>query len=86
MEVKVKDTTRSYIEMISKDYQFDKNHEGYLGFINIDPRNAIELGNDHSAVAIQIAKNPDQFETIFNEYGLSIQSAHESELIIEELN
>lgn len=86
METKVKDATRSYIEMISKDYQFDKNHENYLGFINIDPQDATELGVDHSDVAIQIAMNPSQFEAIFNEYGLSIQSAHESELIIEELN
>ena len=86
MTKQAKITTRAYIEMISKDYQFDKNHEGYLGFINIDPQDAIELGSDHSDVAIQIAMNPGQFEAIFNEYGLSIQSAHESELIIEERN
>ena len=86
MTKQAKITTRAYIEMISKDYQFDKKHEGYLGFINIDPQDAIELGSDHSDAAIQIAMNPGQFEAIFNEYGLSIQSAHESELIIEELN
>ena len=33
-----------------------------------------------------MSNNPGQFEAIFNEYGLSIQSAHESELIIEERN
>ena len=79
-------TIRAYIEMISKDYQFDKNNENYLGFINIDPQDATELGTDHSDAAIQIAMNPGQFEAIFNEYGLSIQSANESELIIEELS
>ena len=79
-------TIRAYIEMISKDYQFDKNNENYLGFINIDPQDATELGTDHSDAAIQIAMNPGQFEAIFNEYGLSIHSANESELIIEELN
>ena len=79
-------TTREYIEMISKDYQFDKNNEGYLGFINIDPHDAIELGENRSLAATEIAMNPNKFEAIFNEYGLSIQSAHERELIIQELN
>lgn len=79
-------TTRTYIEMILKDYQFDKNHENYLGFINIDPQDMFDSHSKYSEVALQIAMNPGQFKAIFNEYGLSIQSAHMYELIIEELN
>ena len=57
-----------------------------MGFINIDPTVAFELkGDDYRDIALQIAMNPGQFESAFNTYGLTIQSAHESELIIEEL-
>lgn len=83
---KTRATSKNYIELIANDYQFDKNHEDYLGFINIDPTEAFELkGDDYRDIALQIAMNPGQFESAFNTYGLTIQSAHELELIIEEL-
>ena len=78
-------TAESYIEMISKDYQFNPKSPDYLGFINIDPREADELGKNHSEVATRIAMNPDGFEKIANKYGLTIESAHETELIFSEL-
>ena len=81
-------TAKLYIEMIANDYQFDKEHEGYLGFINIDPTDAQELftGDDFSDIATQIAMSPRQFENAFNAYGLTIESAHKTELIIVELD
>ena len=73
--------------MIANDYQFDKKHEGYLGFINIDPTDAFEAkGDDFRDIATQIAMSPSQFEKAFNAYGLTIESAHETELIIAELD
>jgi hypothetical protein len=79
-------TTEHYIEMVSKDYQFDRKHDEYCGFINIDPQNAVEFIDDYSDIAIQIAMNPKSFEKIANKYGLTIESAHEGELIFAELN
>jgi hypothetical protein len=80
-------TAKLYIEMIANDYQFDKKHEGYLGFINIDPTDAVEIkGDDFRDIATQIAMSPKQFENAFNAYGLTIESAHKTELIIVELN
>ena len=79
-------TAKLYIEMIANDYQFDKEHEGYLGFINIDPTDAVEIkGDDFRDIATQIAMNPKQFENAFNAYGLTIESAHKTELIVVEL-
>jgi len=79
-------TAEQYLELISKDFQFDKSHPDYSGFINIDPRSATELGNDYSQFAYTIAMNSDNYETIANKYGLTIESAFESELVIAELN
>tara|TARA_B110000908_G_C10095601_1_gene376138 strand:- start:559 stop:831 length:273 start_codon:yes stop_codon:yes gene_type:complete len=80
-------TAKLYIEKIANDYQFDKEHEGYLGFINIDPTDAVEVkGDDFRDIATQIAMSPRQFEKAFNAYGLTIESAHETELIIAEID
>tara|TARA_B110000285_G_scaffold198394_1_gene230792 strand:- start:365 stop:631 length:267 start_codon:yes stop_codon:yes gene_type:complete len=83
---KTRATAKNYILLIVNDNCFDKNHEDYLGFINIDPNEAIELkGPDYRDVAIQIAMNPTQFESTFNTYGLTIESAYETELVITEI-
>jgi hypothetical protein len=80
-------TVEEYIELISKDYQFNQNHPDYCGFINIDPNSAFELGGaDFREVAQKIAANPDAFEGTANKYGLTIESAWEDELIFAELS
>ena len=80
-----KPTTKQYIEMIANDYQFDKSSQDYLGFLNIDPTQAFEVGgDDFRDIASQIQKSPSEFEQVFNEYGLTIQSLLETELIIYE--
>ena len=78
-------TAEKYIELISQDFQFNPKDDRYMGFINIDPRSASELGEDHSDPAMRIAMNPINFEAMANKYGLTIESAHESELIFGEL-
>ena len=78
-------TAEQYIEFVSKDFQFNKKHEDYLGYINIDPRAMFDDHIEYAEVALQIAMNPDQFESIANKYGLTIESAHEGELIFAEL-
>jgi len=80
-------TVEEYIELISKDYQFNQNHPDYCGFINIDPNSALELGGaDFREGAQNIAANPDAFEGTANKYGLTIESAWEDELIFAELS
>jgi hypothetical protein len=70
--------TTEYLEFISKDYQFDTSSEDYLGFINLDA--------DDDALTIkfiqEIIANPDAYEPVANQYGLTIQSAGGTELII----
>ena len=70
-----------YIEMISQDYQFDKNHEHYCGFINID------IDHDYKWLnyATQVIKDKDRYEVIANHYGLTIATAVKGELIFNEL-
>ncbi len=73
-------TTTEFIQqVIATDYQFDPKSPDYLGFINMAPSDgsaaaAIHLNN--------IIENPTAFETIFRELGLSIESAHDDEVII----
>ena len=71
-------TTKFIQQVIATDYQFDPQSPDYLGFINMapsdDPVAAVHLNN--------IIDNPTAFETIFNELGLSIESAHDDEVII----
>lgn len=76
-------TSKNYIELIASDCQFDKKHEDYLGFLNIDPTEAFESkGDDYRDIAMQIAMNPTQFESAFNIHGLTIELANEAEIII----
>jgi hypothetical protein len=76
-------TTTEFIQqVIATDYQFDPKSPYYLGFINMapsdDPVAAVHLNN--------IIDNSTAFENIFNELGLTIQSAHGDELIVENID
>jgi len=57
------------IELIHKflsDYQFDKEDEGYLGFLNV----GVDLLNEEDAETFEyICDNPDVFEPIIDECG-----------------
>ena len=54
-----------YIQMISQDYQFDKDNENYCGFINITVDHDYKWLN----YATQIIKDKDRYEIIANHYG-----------------
>jgi hypothetical protein len=87
MENKKITTVEQFIEMVSKDYQFNPNHPDYCGFININPKTAFEVGGgDYREVAMKVAMNPDTFEKTANKYGLTIETAFEDELIFAELS
>ena len=73
--------TLQYIEMISQDYQFDKDDEKYSGCINIDTEHDYKWLN----YASQIIKDRSRYEIVANHYGLTIERAVKGELIFKEL-
>lgn len=70
-----------YIQMISQDYQFDKDNEHYHGFINI----AVDHDYKWLNYATQVTKDRDRYEVVANHYGLTIDRAVKGELIFKEL-
>jgi len=70
-----------YIEMISQDYQFNKNDEHYCGFVNINVDHDYKWLNN----AAQIIKDSNRYEIVANHYGLTIARAVKGELIFNEL-
>jgi len=70
-----------YIEMISQDYQFDKDNEHYCGFINITVDHEYKWLNN----ATQVIKDRNRYEIIANHYGLTIEHAVKGELIFKAL-
>ena len=70
-----------YIELISQDYQFDKETEHYCGFINITVDEDYKWLN----YATQITKDRSRYEVIANHYGLTIATVAKGELIFNEL-
>ena len=78
-----------YIEMISQDYQFDKDSKDYYGFINITVNHDYKWLN----YATQVTKDRDRYEIVANHYGLtidrvvslSIDKVVKGELIFKEL-
>ena len=70
-----------YIEMISQDYQFNKDDEHYCGFINIIVDHNYKWLNN----ATQIIKDRNRYEIVANHYGLTIATAIKGELIFNEL-
>ena len=70
-----------YIEMISQDYQFNKDDEHYCGFINIDTTEDYKYLN----YASLIVKDRNRYEIVANHYGLTIERAVKGELIFNKL-
>ena len=70
-----------YIQMISQDYQFDKDSKDYCGFINITVDHDYKWLNN----ATQVTKDRDRYEIVANHYGLTIDRAVKGELIFKEL-
>ena len=73
--------TLQYIEMISQDYQFNKNDEHYCGFININ----VDEDYKYLNYATEITKDRSRYEVIANHYGLTIATVAKGELIFNEL-
>ena len=72
-----------YLGMIINDYQFDKNDDNYLGFINIDPSDS----GEHTFVSLELAKNYKDYEFILESVGMRfVGIPNINEMIITEIN
>jgi hypothetical protein len=72
-----------YLGRIINDYQFDRNSEDYLGFINLDPLNS---GTD-TPYALELVKNYKDYELILEAVGMEFESVpNDEEMIINEIN
>jgi hypothetical protein len=72
-----------YLGRIINDYQFDRNSEYYLGFINLDPLNS---GTD-TPYALELVKNYKDYELILDAVGMEFESVpNDEEMIINEIN
>jgi hypothetical protein len=59
-----------YIGVVVNDYQFDKNNEGYLGFINIEP---IDSG-ENTFASLELVKNYKDYEPLLQSLGMEFES------------
>jgi hypothetical protein len=72
-----------YISKVINDYQFNKNDENYLGFINIDPSNS----GDDTPYALELVKNYKDYELILESVGMEFNNVpNNEEMIINEIN
>lgn len=72
-----------YLGRIINDYQFDRNNENYLGFINLDPLNS---GSD-TPYALELVKNYKDYELILEAVGMEFEDVpNDEEMIINEIN
>jgi len=64
-----KSEVNAFLTMISKDYQFDKKHDDYTGFLNTDP-------SDMDDVAIEFINNVDKYKSLMKKHGLSLEPGY----------
>ena len=68
------------LEWVATDFQLDPNHEDYLGYINIDPA---EFSNPFwEEFFSTLYKTHRYFQIVFDHFGLELESAVETEVII----
>ncbi len=71
-----------YLGRIINDYQFDRNNENYLGFINLDPLNS---GSD-TPYALELVNNYKDYELILKAVGMEFNNVpNNEEMIINEI-
>lgn len=72
-----------YLGRIINDYQFDRNNENYLGFINLDPLNS---GSD-TPYALELVKNYKDYKELLGMVGMEFGDVpNDEEMIINEID
>jgi len=68
------------LEWVATDFQLDPNHEDYCGFINLDP---VDFQNPRwTEFFSTLYKTHRYFQIVFDHFGLELESAVETEVII----
>jgi hypothetical protein len=71
-----------YIGVIINDFQFDRNDENYLGFINIDPRDS----GEYTFASLELVKNYKDYEPLLKSVGMEFNDVpNVGEMIISEI-
>jgi len=68
------DPMEQFIKDIANDYQLDKSHPEYCGFLNIDPI-------DH-AMGTTFVKNWRRYDALMHRYGIGLESTPNSDEVI----
>jgi hypothetical protein len=78
--IKINNMTQleQYLNMISGDYQLDKNHPEYCGFLNVDPSDSGEF----TTIAVDMACNPKKYTNALNRVNLELESGSWEEEMI----
>jgi hypothetical protein len=72
-----------YLNMISGDFQLDKNHPEYCGFLNVDPSDSGEF----TTIAVDMACNPKKYTNSLSRVKLELESGSwEEEMIFVRKN
>jgi hypothetical protein len=74
-------------EKVKSDIQLDRGNEDFMGFLNLDPRDPWDQGwKDGMEALYRMLKDDNSTaKSILADYGLEIESAFDSELIIREI-
>ena len=67
-----------YLNLISGDYQLDKNHPEYCGFLNVDSSDSGEF----TIIAVDMACHPKKYTNVLSRAGLEIESGSWEEEMI----
>ena len=71
-----------YIGVIINDFQFDRNDENYLGFINIDPSDS----GEYTFASLELVKNYKDYEPLLKSVGMEFNDVpNVGEMIISEI-
>lgn len=69
------------LDVIAKDYQFDKEHEGYLGFLNCCPAEDWTQDENYT-LSTFLTRERKVFNKLLSERGLDIEAGADLEEII----
>ena len=64
-----KSGVNTFLANIANDYQFDKKHDHYSGFLNTEPS---DMGDD----AIEFINNVDKYKSLMKKHGLSLEPGY----------
>lgn len=68
------------LSWVAADFQLNPNHEDYLGFINLDPKDFTNPAWQEFFSTLHLTHR--YFQVVFDHFGLELKSAIQTEVII----